>query len=185
MFAPDGWTTAAVLSVSQSGSSVTGNDHEPTVVRVEITVSWTQEKDTSYVPPAEAPSAEDGDGAEKGVELPKKVSALERAQREREEEHRERAERAQSRMRAGPTFFGGGRLGNALQVEAAARNGENWSKRNAIVLNSDKAREAKLRALAAAETRRLGSSGRRADQENARLVVSVLASVGVGATLCC
>ena len=81
----------------------------------------------------------------------------ERAQREREEEERERAERAEAKRRAGPTFFGGGRLGNALDVMAAARNGENWSKRNAIVVNSDKRREAQLRALAAAETRRLGS----------------------------
>ena len=84
----------------------------------------------------------------------------ERAQREREEEERERAERAEAKRRAGPTFFGGGRLGNALDVVdvmAAARNGENWSKRNAIVVNSDKRREAQLRALAAAETRRLGS----------------------------
>ena len=87
----------------------------------------------------------------------------------------EAGEEHERKKREGPTFFGGGRLGNAAEIEAAARNGENWSKPHAIVLNSNKSREAQLRALAAAETRRLGSSGRLADKRQASILQAVLA----------
>ena len=118
-------------------------------------MTWEEVDDPDFGLDAEALSKKRSQ--KKGFTVKAVEDPYERAQREREEEERERAERADAKRRVGPTFFGGGRLGNALDVMAAARNGENWSKRNAIVVNSDKRREAQLRALAAAETRRLGS----------------------------
>ena len=111
----------------------------------------------------------------------KSLDPLERARRERAEDAREKEERAEGRKRNGPTFVGGGRLGSAVDVQAAAKTAGNGGTRHAIVVNSDKPREAQLRALAAAETRRLGSSGRLCDKLQAKVLKEqLLANKSVG-----
>ena len=176
VLAPNGWTAAcSSLHFAKSdggGLQLKGQDEQLTEVAIAVRVTWTEEEDPDFGLDEEA--LQKKAAAKKGFTLKVAEDPLERARREREEEARERAERAEAKKRAGPTFFGGGRLGNAVHIEAAARNGENWSKRNAIVLNSDKRREAQLRALAAAETRRVGSSGRLADRQRAAALQSFL-----------
>ena len=165
VLAPQGWKQASTLKIMGESPGIARQGHDTnqdTVVNLIFAVTWTQEKDPEY-------------GLDPSEIAKKKLTVFEQRRLERQQEALERKERAERQKQAGPTFFGGGRLGNAVEIEAAARNGENWSKRNAITLNSDKRREAQLRALAAAETRRLGSSGRVADKRSASILQTALA----------
>ena len=169
VIAPNGWSAKAALLVCrpETQEPVIGHDGQSAVLNIKLKVSWTQEVDVAWQAERERERVE--------RERLKNEERARLRQEEAMQEEAERAERIAAKKRPGPTFFGGGRLGNAVEVEAAAKQGENWSKQNAIVVNSNKRTEAQLRALAAAETRRLGNSGRLADKQRAAVLHSALA----------